>query len=133
MTLEELNQLNDLKREIVIEKGRLEALRTRVYGSTGRLSGAPGGGSNESRIARYYPLIESLEAVIEDKICQAICKAEALERYITEIPDSFMRQIFTLRFIDGLEWRDVAQRMGGGNSWKNISNMCYRYLQKENN
>ena len=132
MTLEELNQLNDLRREIKTDQQRLEELRARAYGSTSNLSGAPSGGNNESRISRYYALIENLEKIIEEKIEESLREEARLLRYISTIPDILIRQIFTLRFADGLGWQDVAQRIGGGNSWKSISNMCYRYLDKTN-
>lgn len=131
LTIKELNQLNDLKKEIIENKQRLATVRAKAYGSTGKISGAPGGaGSNEGRGSRYYPLIESLEAVIQAKIEETIREAERLERYIAEIPDSFTRRIFTLRFAEGLEWQDVAQKIGGGNSWRSISNICYRYIKR---
>lgn len=130
VTLEELNQLNDLKKEIKDERDRLVTLRTKVYGSTGTLNGVPGGGNNESKISRYYPLISSIEAIIDEKILEALLQVERLERYIANIPDSYTRRIFTLRFVEGMEWQDVAQKIGGGNSWKSISNICYRYINR---
>lgn len=37
---------------------------------------------------------------------------ERVEQYITAIPDSRLRQIFRLRFIQGYSWQQVAGAMG---------------------
>ncbi len=37
---------------------------------------------------------------------------ERVERYITAIPDSRLRQIFRLRFVQGYSWQQVAGAMG---------------------
>lgn len=36
---------------------------------------------------------------------------ERVERYITAIPDSRLRQIFRLRFVQGYSWQQVAGAM----------------------
>ena len=50
--------------------------------------------------------------------------------YITDIPDSQIRQIFNLRFIDGYKWNTVADIVGGGNTEDSIKKAVYRYLCK---
>lgn len=37
---------------------------------------------------------------------------ERVERYITAIPDSRLRQIFRYRFVEGFSWQQVAALMG---------------------
>ncbi len=134
MTLKELSQLYHLNREIELDQQRLAELRTKASSpSSPKFDGLPGGGfSRESRMSRYTDEIADLEAIISAKTIQSIHERNRLERYITTIPDSHTRQIFTLRFVEGLSWDAVAIRMGGSNSWKNLSNICYRYIEKSN-
>lgn len=133
MTLKELSQLYYLNREIEMDKERLERLRSLAYTPSGpNLTGMPGGGDRENRIERYIAEIVDLEAIISAKVTQCFHERSRLERYIADIPDSLTRQIFTLRFINGLSWEACAAHIGGSNTWKNLSNICYRYIKKTN-
>lgn len=53
-----------------------------------------------------------------------------LEAYISTIDDSLTRQIIHHRFVCGCSWRQVAQRVGGGNSAEGVKKICYRFLRQ---
>lgn len=134
MTIKELSQLYYLNREIERDKKRLAELKSKSYSVSGQnLSGMPGGGSFEgSSIERYVAEIVDLEAIISAKITQCLHERNRLERYIADIPDSLTRQIFTLRFINGLTWVQVAYHIGGYNTADSVRMTCNRYIAKEN-
>ena len=104
MTLKELSQLYYLNREIEMDQARLEALRAKAS--------APGSPNYDGM--PKSPIYEN-----------------RLERYISEIPDSLTRQIFTLRFISGLSWLQVAYSIGGNNTEGGVKMICYRYINDE--
>jgi hypothetical protein len=52
-------------------------------------------------------------------------------RYVAEIDDSYMRQIITYRHIDMLKWRDIAQKIGGGNTEDGIRMAYKRFIERE--
>lgn len=135
MTLKELSQLYYLNREIERDKQRLEALRSKSTSLSGQsLTGMPSGTSIDgSSIDRYIAEIVDLEAIISAKITQCLHERNRLERYIADIPDSLTRQIFTLRFINGLSWVQVAMHIGGGISVSSVKMICIRHIDKENN
>ncbi|MGN0557380.1 MAG: hypothetical protein ACI4IV_05990 [Acutalibacteraceae bacterium] len=83
----------------------------------------------DNKLERYIAEIVDLEAIIEAKITQCMHERNRLERYIADIPDSLTRQIFQLRFINGLNWRQVAFSIGGGNTEAGVKMACYRYLK----
>lgn len=131
MTLKELSQLYHLNREIEADKQRLDSLKSKVSNPSGpHLTGMPRGGCIDNHLERYIAEIVDLEAIISAKITQCLHERNRLERYIASIPDSLTRQIFTLRFVNGLNWDQVAAHLGGYNTWKNVSNICYRYISK---
>jgi hypothetical protein len=131
MTLKELSQLYYLNREIETDKKRLAALRRRAQSpSSPELTGMPYNGSPSNQLEKSCAEIIDLEAVIKNKIAECRRERNRLEKYITVIPDSLTRQVFTLRFIEGLSWDECEARLGSGNSWKNLSNICYRYIEK---
>lgn len=49
---------------------------------------------------------------------------------IDDIEDEFIRSIVTYRFIDGLSWREVADRIGGGNTDNSVRKAYERYAKK---
>ncbi len=133
MTLKELSQLYYLNREIERDQERLEQLRARVSApGSPNYDGMPKSPSFENRLERYIAEMVDLEAIIQAKITQCLHERNRLERYIAEIPDSLTRQIFQLRFINGLTWVQIAFSVGGGNTEGSVKMICYRYIKKSN-
>lgn len=133
MTLSELSQLRDLKHEIEMDEKRLEDLRGSISSpSAPALTGMPSGSHYDSRLERDVAAIVDIEATIREKQSRCIRERAKIEKYITDIPDSFTRQIFTLRFVEGYSWEDCAAHIDGPNTAKNLSTICYRYIKKAN-
>lgn len=133
MTLKELSQLYYLNREIERDQERLEKLRASASApGAPNYDGMPKSPSFENRLERYIAEIVDLEAIIQAKITQCLHERARLERYIAEIPDSLTRQIFQLRFINGLTWLQIAYSVGGNNTEEGVRKRVYRYLEQEN-
>lgn len=131
MTLKELSQLYYLDKEIELDRELLAELRAKLRcPRSPNYDGMPRNPNPENALERCVAEIVDLEDVIRAKIEQRIYERARLERYISDIPDSLTRQIFTLRFIEGLTWEQVAARTGGNNTAKNCSNICYRYIRQ---
>ena len=117
MTKKELSQLYWLNREIEMDTGRLRELEAMVSSPKAqKLDGTPHTAGYGDALARCVAEIVGLKAIIAAKQQQCIYERNRLERYIAGIPDSLTRQIFTLRFINGLSWYQVAAHIGGGNT-----------------
>lgn len=119
MTLFELSQLYYLNSEINIDKERLEDLKNTILND-----------KNLSFNDDIKSEINKLENDISKKLLQCICERRRLEKYISQIPDSLTRQIFTLRFIQGYSWRQVTQKIGWKNSEDNVRQICRRYIKQ---
>ena len=132
MTLHELSQLYYLNREIEMDKQRLAELRLDAASpSTPNITGMPKGTHTESILEAKCERVLRLESIIAAKIARCEREREKLEKYISDIPDSLTRQIFTLRFVRGYTWRQVANRCGGYNTPDGVRKICMRYLQNE--
>ena len=81
------------------------------------------------RVGRYAAEIVDLKGIIEAKLQQCIYERNRLERYITTIEDSLLRQVFTYRFVNGLPWQQVAACIGGSNTADGVRMMCNRYIK----
>ena len=65
---------------------------------------------------------------IETQRLRALDEQLRIETMIAEIPDSLLRQIFTMRYLEGLSWQSIAQRIGGSNE-DSLRIMHGRYLR----
>lgn len=129
MTLKELSQLYYLNREIEMDKKRLLELEARAVSCSSDLSGMPRSSGVGDRVGRYAAEIVDLKGIIEAKLQQCIYERNRLERYITTIEDSLLRQVFTYRFVNGLPWQQVAACIGGSNTADGVRMMCNRYIK----
>ena len=128
MTVKELNQYRFLLGEIKYLERKINEQKATV---------SVQGSSPEYPYILQNHTLEGSPACasgIVTKYCTARLRAEQeldkLIDYITDIPDSQIRQIFNLRFIDGYKWKTVADIVGGGNTEASMKMAVTRYLQK---
>lgn len=133
MTVKELSQLYWLGKEIKSDQQRLERLRAEAgsISSPGANAMPHGGGSRHGKVERLAVDIVDLQAIIEQNQARCIRERDALARYIAGIPDSLTRQVFQLRFMDGMTWAEVAACVGGKNTEGGVKKLCYRYLKQD--
>ena len=111
MTKRELSQLYYLNREIDRECARLAQLEAAATSTTSTISGLPHAGTIADKTAIAAAIADS-RAIIEAKVTAAVHEYNRLIRYISGIKDSLTRQIFELRYIDGLTWQQIAFEVG---------------------
>ena len=125
MTLKELSQLHWLKREMMMDIRRLVEIET-VYGG---IAGEDNAGIAD-KTATTAVMIAELKETIVQKQFRVMSERIRLEQYIANVDDSFVRQLLTLRFVDGYSWKKVAMAAGGGNTADNVRMSCKRYLKR---
>lgn len=129
MTVKELSQLYHLNREIEMDQQRLSELEAVVSSpSSTNMDGMPRAPGYGDSLARAVAEIVDLKAIIAAKQQQCIYERNRLERYISDIPDSLTRMIFTYRFVNGLSWWQVAYSIGGNNTGDSVRMRVKRYL-----
>ncbi len=60
-----------------------------------------------------------------------LLRIEPVNRFIENVDDAQMRMILSLRFVNGLTWRQVARSIGGGNTEDSVRKACQRFLQEQ--
>lgn len=129
MTLKELSQLYYLNREIEMDKRRLEELEAKVQPGGQVLTGMPHAPGVTDKLGDLVPEIADLRGIIEAKHKQCLYERSRVERYISSIDDSLLRQIFTYRFVNGLPWEQVAACVGGRNTAETVRQAARRYIK----
>lgn len=73
-----------------------------------------------------FAYMEKLEYILTCRKNKLLEQKLECEEYISSIPVSRVRQIATLKYIDGLSWKKVAEKFGSGNNETNIR-LEFRY------
>lgn len=129
MTRKELSQLYYLQKEIRSDEQRLIDLEAAATNITANLGGMPSGGrlSDKTAIAAE---IADLKTIVQAKREMCVACYNQIMRYIASIDDSLIRQIITLRNLDMLTWRQIAQKIGGGNTEDGLRMAYKRFVEK---
>ncbi len=111
MTEEELKQLYWLRREIKQLDKELQKLENMSLVKSPAITGLPFGSDKSDNVANYSCNILDLRAELKEKRQKYIDNATRVEKFIDDIEDSEIRQIFRFRHIDGLSWDNIAGEM----------------------
>lgn len=126
MEQESLRQYVAMKREIADLKGRILKLKQEVerMRNNGIITHMDNYIEKQVLKAEYIDRLNELEYNLVKKTVE-------IENYISEIPDSFIRQIIRYKYVDGLSWERTARKMGGYNTRDSIRMLVKRYFKKE--
>lgn len=131
MTKQELSQLYYLNREIEHLKGRITELECIATSSNSRITGMPHATDISDKVGKYAAEIADLKELLDLNLKKCFYELNRLNRYIESIEDSQIRMIMTLRYVNGLSWRQIAFSVGGGNTEESVKKVAYRYLKKD--
>jgi hypothetical protein len=130
MTKKELSQLYYLNREIEQDKRKLAELESAVTSGVAKITGLPHVTGISDKVGDYAVEIAELREIIRLNLRRSILEYNRLNRYISDIQDSEVRQILTHRYVDGMRWQQVASHMGGMYTADAVKKICYRFLAK---
>lgn len=111
MTKRELSQLYYLNREIERDQQKLRELECAATATGAKITGMPRAAGTSDRVGNYAAEIEDLRSIIALNIQRCWYERNRLERFIQSVEDSETRMILSLRYINGLSWRQVARSM----------------------
>lgn len=96
---------------------------------TQSLSGMPTG-SNTSDKTALATEIADCETILASVVQQEVAEYNRLTRYIASVDDVIVRDMIKYRFLDLLDWDEVAVKIGGNHTDDTVKHMVYRYLKK---
>lgn len=129
MTKKELKELYYLQREISSDSQRLAELESAASATNAPMSGMPHGGSLSDKTAIACDIAD-LKTIIQAKNAMCVALYNKIVRFVAGIDDSLIRQIIMHRHLDMMTWRDIAQKIGGGNSADGLRMMYERFLER---
>lgn len=121
MRREDLKRLHALNREIEHEKRLLATLKNnREYIGIA--------GIGVIRRTDYSDEITALSAKIDAHVKECFTLYNEILDFINAIGDPLIRLIISLRYINALEWGQIALHIGGGNTKESVRKTCERFL-----
>lgn len=130
MTLDQLNQHFALLQRRRQAEELLASMRSLAEPSSHTLSGMPRASAVRDRIGDLAAEIADISAVIESLNVEIEISSQPISVFIDNVSDVCARMVLRLRFIRGLEWKEVATYMGRGFSAKRVSDICYRTITR---
>lgn len=111
ITKEELKRHVRLVQEIADLKEKIDRLQLQAKSiSATRISGAPAGSGSPDKIADNLARVDNLISYYHTKLNQCLAEQQRIEQAIASLPD-VERLLMRYRYIDGLDWVDVASKM----------------------
>ncbi|MDR1754752.1 MAG: hypothetical protein LBR74_07600 [Eubacterium sp.] len=128
MTRKQAEQLFGINHEIWLERRRVQEFLAAKSDPSVSITGLP---HLNSRVYSGKVEIEILQKAVEKRIERLVKRYLEIMDFIEQEPDSWARQLLTLRCLYGLPWERVAQSMGGNNTPGGVKRAYYRYFEKK--
>lgn len=85
---------------------------------------------SEQDISQTRPYLKELSVTLARRKEEYFHLFRKLQSCLQSVPDSELRQIIQMRFLEGLPWKSVAAKIGGNATEDNVRKRCVRYLKK---
>lgn len=125
MTKRELLQLEDLGREIKQSERRLSQLAALESGLRAWPFAEGFGASEKLGLERQ---LSGCRREVYIDLQLRLLEFKRLQRFISTLDDSLIRQILTGRYAEGKNWTQVAFQVGGGNTPDSVRKTAERFL-----
>ena len=126
MTLKELERYKELSLEIEDMRELELSYREKAIVVTQQLSDVPGSHSASDKVGKIVSIYTDLENEVIAKEVALAEETKRIKEFIDCISDPRTRRVFSLRFLHGMDWEQVSERMGI--SIDSAKKRCYRYL-----
>lgn len=109
-----VQEIKDLERRIKrLEEGTVTITRDTVKGSSPYFPYTERKFTIEGYNIKDLNKISELKNLLLERKTRCEDMKLKIEKFISEIPDSSIRRILQLRYIDGYEWLYISRQMGG--------------------
>ena len=130
MKKEELSRLQHIKREIERQQYRLAELEAAVTSRACAITGMPKSCGKRDWLAEYAVKIAQLKNEMDINMKKCFFELQSLNRNINSIDDSRLRLILSLRYINGLKWRQISLRLGRKATEDSVRIVHSRFLKE---
>lgn len=124
MTRRELNRYRFLEELIKRTEEQIIDVEDRLQPHGPSMSGMPHSSTRQNTIENNIVRLTDLKNKLEQYRKE---KAE-VESFMESVSNYQIRLILQRRFVDGMDWKDIANSLGGKSTEDSVKKKCYRYL-----
>lgn len=129
--IEEVEQrIRKTERELqkIIDEGEVTDM---VRGGEGGIQHFTITGFPQRDYAKKRTLLNTRKSILHALRSEIEQSTNDVLEFINSIDDSHVRRIVTMRFVDGMKWRQIALNIGGGNTEDSVRKTVERFLERE--
>lgn len=130
MTLSELNELFDWIIEYNAAKELRDSLIAEACPGAQAFDGMPHASGVKDKVGDLGVEIAYLDEYIETVEKEITSRKAPVEEYIGTIPNIQLRMMFRYRYLHGMGWKEVADKLGGKNTAGGVKSAVYRFLSE---
>lgn len=131
MTIEELNVLFDLRAELERLNTAKAQLMDAATSTTAKLTGMPHGSGVTDKIGGLASEIADFDRQIERVNTEIAEKEAVVSAWIDTIPKAKVQLVFRLRFLRGLQWKEIAGVVGTYAIESIVKHTVYQFLRTQ--
>lgn len=132
MTRKQLSQIFYLEKEQKMWEEKLRELEAASLIKGQEITGMPFANTNETsdKVMSLVIRKQTIATIIEEIQERIDKQKEEIYEYINTVDDSLLRQIVVYRCVSCMNWVQVANRIGGGNTAESVRKIYERSIPK---
>lgn len=129
MTKTELKQIFYLNKEIEMWQKELDKIQCKSLVKCQIITDMPRGGGTGDKTADIAIEVACIEKIISGKLLDIQYQRKKIINYINSIDDSLLRQVMFFRNVSCMQWTQIANELGGGNTENGVKQMYSRHFK----
>ena len=129
MTVEEINSIYYINKEIEHIQRELYNLKTKNFYKSNVLTGMPKGNSEHDIFSDYTEDIKTLEDMLHYSLKKLQTERKKMEEFLSSIEDVELRLIIRLRAINNMKWEEIGAQLGMSRT--TVSRKFYKFFKKK--
>ncbi|MDE7309595.1 MAG: sigma-70 family RNA polymerase sigma factor [Lachnospiraceae bacterium] len=111
MTVEEINSIYYINKEIEHIQKELYDLKTKNFYKSNILTGMPKGNSEHDIFSDYAEDIKTLEDMLHYNLKKLQTERKKIEKFLSSIEDVELRLIIRLRAVNNMSWEEIGAQL----------------------
>lgn len=129
MTVEEINNIYYINKEIEKVQKELYDLKSKNFYKRSILTGIPKGNSQHDIFSDYAEDIKTHEDMLHYNLKMLYVERKKLEEFLESIEDAELKLIIRLRAVNNMKWEKIGEELGMDR--RTASRKFYKFFKKE--
>lgn len=128
MTIEEINSIYYINKEIAKLQEELYMLKNKNFFKSNNLTGMPKGNIEADVFVDYAEDVRTLESMLQYTLKKLQVERKKIEDFLNTVEDAELRLIIRLRAVNNMKWEEIGEELGMDR--RTASRKFLNYFQK---